>query len=187
MTLLLHSLRDEYLLSDIRTICEADILSHIDLKALESHPLFLSMYAETLRFGVQIHIPRTSPHSDLKVGTKFIPKGKMILMNTWLAHTDKELWNTKGGIRPLDQFWPDRFLVDPKDPSSGPLKRPIGAHASIAHNDEKDGHLSFSTDGLEGAWIPFGGKSFPRAYNIHLLILLKGDIMLVLVACSRSI
>lgn len=187
MTLILHLLRDESLLSDIRRICEADVLQRIDLKALESHPLLLSMYAETLRFGVQIHIPRESPHSDLKIGTKLIPKGKMMLMNTWLAHTDEELWNTKRGTRPLDQFWPHRFLIDLKDPSSGPTKRPIEAHADIGNRDEKHGDPSFSTHGLEGAWIPFGGRFSTPAYNISLLTLSKGAIMLVRVACSRNV
>lgn len=91
MTLILHLLRDEALLSDIRTICEADVLQRMDLKILESYSLLLSMYAETLRFGAQIHIPCESPHSDLKIETKLIPRGKMDLMSTWLAHTDEGL------------------------------------------------------------------------------------------------
>jgi len=109
------------------------------------------MYAETLRFGVQIHIPRSAPYHDLHVDGITIPKNKLILINTRLLHMDEEVWNTKAGQQPLDRFWAERFLVDPRDETSGPTKK-------IFRPAENPGRgVYFSADGLEGAWIPYGG------------------------------
>jgi hypothetical protein len=125
-----------------------------DMKRLEKKPLFLSMYAETLRFGVQIHIPRCAPHQELRVGNKLIPKDKLVLVNTWVAHTDEEVWNTRDGAFPLDTFWSRRFLVDSKDPLSGPVRK--GHGQSQSHSEG----VHFSIEGLDGAWIPYGGNIF---------------------------
>ena len=161
MTLALHVLRDTSLLSEIRQ-CVADTVepssrSKIDWKKLEKKPLLLSMYAETLRFGVQIHIPRSAPHRELGIGDMIIPRKKLILVSTWLAHTDEAVWNTKEDTFPLDKFWAERFLVDPKDPSSGPTKGKSGTCHKVS---EGATGVYFSTEGLEGAWIPYGGRVF---------------------------
>jgi len=132
---------------------------------LEQQHLLLSMYAETLRFGVQIHIPRFSPHKDLNIGNLRVPRGEMILVNTWLAHMDEGVWNTKGGAQPLDKFWPQRFLVDPKDPSSGPTKRKYGACEKTSSERRSAEGPHFSTEGLDGAWIPFGGTFSPPPFS----------------------
>ena len=160
MTLALQIQKDNSLLSDIRTQFQDNIQNQIDLESLDKNPLLLSMYAETLRFGVQIHIPRTSPCTNLRIGTKLIPKDKMILVNTWLAHTDEDVWNTRDGKYPLDQFWPQRFMLDPDDPSSGPVRKAsqIRHQPSSPSEDAPPAPSRFSTDGLEGAWIPFGGE-----------------------------
>ncbi|KAI0513192.1 cytochrome P450 [Xylaria bambusicola] len=122
------------------------------IKELESIPLLLSTYAETLRFGIHIHIPRTAPHHDLSVNNTIIPKDHLILINTRLAHTDEEVWDTHHGMRPLDEFHADRFIIDPNDPTSGPTrkKQPIPIE-KLEHG------AYFSAEGLEGAWIPYGG------------------------------
>lgn len=163
MTLVLHVLRDISLLVGVRKCITETVgqgaTAKFDLRKLEKQPLLLSLYAETLRFGVQIHIPRCSPHRELKIGNMLIPKNKLVLVNTWLAHTDDALWNTKNGAFPLDDFWARRFLVDPKDPSSGPTKKSC-ASEKTEKKIENDEGLHFSTEGLEGAWIPYGGKIF---------------------------
>ena len=162
MTLTSQVFSNKAICSEVRQVLGDTIKSttplKFDLKLLEKKPLLLSMYAETLRFGVQIHIPRTAPHQDLGIGDLIIPKNKILLVNTWLAHTDEKVWNTKNAEFPLSSFWPQRFLVDLRDPFSGPTvkqRRPD----NIAEKVEREAEgATFSTEGLEGAWIPFGGK-----------------------------
>jgi len=126
MTLVMHAFNSPSLLSELRQRITRSIKPGPSLKfsitTLEKDPLLNSMYAEALRFGVQIHVPRVSPHDELMIGTKTIPKNKLIFINTWLAHTDETTWNTKAGAFPLTEFWPQRFLVDPSDPCTGPVK-----------------------------------------------------------------
>lgn len=182
LTLALHIFRSASLLASVRqTASESNIIApgpgfKTDMGKLEQQHLLLSMYAETLRFGVQIHIPRFSPHRDLNIGNLRVPRGEMILVNTWLAHMDEGVWNTKGGAQPLDKFWPQRFLVDPKDPSSGPTKRKYGACEKTSSERRSAEGPHFSTEGLDGAWIPFGGTFSPpsllfplQTYIQHLL------------------
>lgn len=170
MTLCTQMYRDPSVLEEIRASVHDAIepepepgTTHLkfDIKALEKIPLLLSLYAETLRFGVQIHIPRCSPHEDLHVGGKAIPQDKLVLVNTWVAHTDEEVWNTRDGEFPLDRFWARRFLVDPDDDRSGPVKRQQRHEttSSIIAGTKTDsrGRVEFSIDGLDGVWIPYGG------------------------------
>lgn len=181
MTLALHAFGDQELLAEIKK----RILNRpkVDYKLLEKDPLLLSMYAETLRFGVQIHIPRCSPHRPLTVGNSFIPRNKLILVDTWLAHTDESSWNTRDLRFPLENFWPQRFLVDPKDTQSGPVN-PSNSHKHPISNKSKD--IYYSTDGLEGAWIPYGGKfAYPRLQSTRLTVQ-KEVITLVLVEFSQN-
>jgi hypothetical protein len=114
-----------------------------DVRMLEKEPLLQSLYAETLRFGVQIHIPRCAPHHDIQIGHLRIPKGKLILINTLVAHNDESVWNTEGVEQPLQNFSGD------------------GTHDSSI--GKKDGNIrpreEFSVQGLEGSWIPFGGET----------------------------
>ena len=132
---------------------------------LENQPLLQSMYAETLRLGIQIHVPRNAPHQNIHIGDKIAPKQKLILVNTWLAHTDEAVWNTKKGTFPLTRFWARRFLIDPKDPSSGPTRTPHQERESPETRDSGSGESYFSTEGLEGAWIPYGGMTFATLHE----------------------
>lgn len=153
MTLALHIFCSPQLLSSLRTSLSC-LSKPLRFEDLETIPLLLSLYAETLRFGVQIHIPRCAPHHELAVGGVTIPRNKMIVINTWLMHTDEKLWNTQGGRWPLDKFWAERFLVYPGDESSGPTAQKTTHSDDMRH--KKGPH--FSTTGLEGVWIPYGGK-----------------------------
>ena len=188
MTLTLHACRDAALRSDIRRSLTDTVESgdcRIDLKTLENQPRLLSMYAETLRFSVQIHVPRTAPHQNLSVNKLSVPKNKLILINTWLAHTDEAVWNTKGGAFPLDKFWPERFLVDSKDPTSGPTKSGLKkvANGDAQNHWNEDPH--FSTEDLEGAWIPYGGEYLLN--NLSLITYLsQGVITHVRVECLQN-
>lgn len=197
-TLVLQILRSERLLTSLRSSLlrlpksyqdgpTGAHLKSFEIKDLESVPLLSSMYAETLRFGVRIHIPRTAPHHDLHIGSGSspldpVPKGAFMVANTWLAHTDEAVWGTKNGKRPLDEFWAERFLVsqsssrfasskavhsdiglhpDEKKAETVTLTGPTKAHAASIGGEDGSGSEQgtyFSTEGLDGAWIPFGGK-----------------------------
>ncbi|KAL9594944.1 MAG: hypothetical protein Q9219_006750 [cf. Caloplaca sp. 3 TL-2023] len=180
MALTLHICRDPSLHSslcnDLVCMLEKQSISPIPttpphpklpLQKLESHPLLLSLYAETLRFGVQIHIPRTSPHQPLGLGMRHnavVPARQLLLLNTWVAHMDVRAWNTiSPQTRPLEHFWAQRFLIDPKDSTSGPAKakgrnEERGEGSTEKKAEKASSSCYFSTAGLEGAWIPFGGR-----------------------------
>lgn len=160
MILSTHMFRDTSLLNEVRQAIGGNLKAQqpsleFDIKRLEKNPLLLSLYAETLRFGVQIHIPRCSPHQDIQTGGKTIPMDKLILINTWLAHTDERKWNTQDGKHPLDKFWPRRFLAT-QDDDSGPLKSGIDGYCHPKVSPENTSE-TFSLDGLDGVWIPYGG------------------------------
>ena len=74
-------------------------------------------------------------------------------MNTWLAHTDDNVWNTNQDNFPLNGFWAPRLLIEPKNASSGPTKRRLQAYQRSGPNE-----VHSSREGLEAAWIPYGGR-----------------------------
>ena len=163
MALLLHAISDSTLLAELQqevaTVTDVSSQPGVWVKEIEQQPLLQSMYAETLRHGVQIHIPRDLPHQSLTIGNRTIPRDQILFVNTWLAHTDKAVWNTKDGAFPTEEFWARRFIIDPKDSTSGPCKKHStfnGTPATVRDNASKP---RYSTEGLEGAWVPFGGKT----------------------------
>ncbi|PYI05542.1 cytochrome P450 [Aspergillus sclerotiicarbonarius CBS 121057] len=166
MTLCTHMYSDSSLVDELRSVLHHCIQIppgtgslRLDMEKIGKQPLLLSMYAETLRFGVQIHIPRCSPHQPLALGGETIQPNKLVLINTALAHTDEGVWNTRDGQYPLDTFWARRFLIDPADPRSGPLKPSSFSKAAQERQptDSAASRKEFTVQGLEGIWIPYGG------------------------------
>lgn len=90
-----------------------------------------------------------------------MPKGAVGLVSSGILHKDKSFWNTKDGVHPVESFWAERFITDPKDPDSGPVRADV--HDPILRHERlekiKDGKSSFSLKGLEASWMPYGGKS----------------------------
>lgn len=148
-----------------------------DFPIFSSAPLIQSMYAETLRLRFAFIILR-SVKDDVTLGDCFIPQKNVIAMSTYHAHRDQESWNanTVKGPHSLDEFWAERFLVYPGN-SSTPLKpsskdkngttpwnmenetttsprSSIPVAAKLNENPVASPH--FSTEGLAGAWIPYG-------------------------------
>lgn len=107
-----------------------------DIPDLANQPLLESVYAEVLRLRISILVGRTVEYGDLKVGGCRVPRGDVVLMPTDWMHFNREAWIRAGRPvdKPLNQFDAERFLV----PS------------------EKGGPV-FSTDGLAGLWVPYGG------------------------------
>ncbi|KEY66051.1 hypothetical protein S7711_09416 [Stachybotrys chartarum IBT 7711] len=154
-----HIFRDPILLQRVRTEIDERFdqpvsLGSIGFKEIWDLPLLASIHAEILRLYVDVLLIFSSPHEDALLGRWRLPRGKKALVSTYIAHRDEKTWNTKDGLHPLDTFWADRFIVNPLDLSTGPLKD----RKTVHHNREQDGKPYFSTEGLDGLWIPFGGK-----------------------------
>ncbi|KAI6081113.1 cytochrome P450 [Hypoxylon rubiginosum] len=150
---LFHTFENNELLERVRQEVFSSIsrqpLVIIDTEHLVASPLLSAIYAETLRLYVSTYTFINSPHADRKWR---LPKGTTNLVNSELSHMNSDFWNTKNGAHPLQTFWPDRFLIDPADPSTGLTKS-----LNLNINGRKDDKPYFSLDGLEAAWIPYGG------------------------------
>ncbi|KAI5857357.1 cytochrome P450 [Durotheca rogersii] len=134
---LLEALRDPALnarmMAEVATCVAPD--KTIDVQELAKLPLLQSVCAEVLRMRVSILVSRMVEFQDVKFSGYTIPREDFVLMPTDGVHFNAEAWAQAGRTSkvPLDKFDPERFLVDT---DSGP---------------------QYSTEGLAGLWIPFGG------------------------------
>lgn len=168
---LVHVLQDKALLSRVRSQIDAAHdgrcnnygKSLLEPEKLSKIDLLSSIYAETLRLHVSISVPVIPMHGDLTLGKWRIPKGSYGLISAGIAHTNRDAWNTREDRYRLQSFWADRFILDPCDPLSGPCKSRTNQpwfnmrHSEDDSNREKQ-QPYFTTQGLEGSWIPYGGK-----------------------------
>jgi hypothetical protein len=118
----------------------------------------------------------TARDADASLGKWILPRGKIALISSGLSHMDEAVWNTREGRFPLNSFWSDRFLVYPDDPTSGPLNEDMRAIANSGPAKSREAKAaidvarpSFSVQGLEGSWIPYGGKFVPFISSLALL------------------
>lgn len=184
------------------TICRPDLLSkvHAELHSIEKlHPpgsfeqlmpdflsnlLFQSIYCEELRLRNSSIIQRSPISSNFKIGPWKFPRNDMILMSIWFAGRDKSVWNEGvDGEHDVEDFWPERFIVYPNDPHSGPRKLETSKHVSETITEPK-----LVTDTVNGSFIPYGGgqKICPgrffakqEAIGSMAMFLLKFDIELI--------
>ncbi|KAA8642708.1 hypothetical protein EYZ11_011885 [Aspergillus tanneri] len=170
MMAVLHIFQDATLLSRVRESLQAhDTASHelefvFSMDKLLQNDLLNAVYAETLRLYVQAYVTRCSAHEPVSVGSWWLGQNEVVMVSSYVNHMNGQLWNTQDGEHPVDSFWADRFMVDPKDPHSGPMRvhrdQPDTGNA-VPRLDVKGaaGQPSFSVKGLEGTWIPYGGGS----------------------------
>lgn len=133
--------------------------SHVpvfDINKLCSGPLCQSIYAETLRLRVQVMVQRKALQDINFVGWD-IKKGEILTIGSGNEAMDETVWNagSKSEPHPLHEFWADRFLIYPNDPTSGPLKPREGV--AVPEKVADKGEPKFSLDGLANSWIPFSG------------------------------
>jgi len=89
-----------------------------DVTKLCSQPLLQSSYAEALRLYVAVYIIRKPEHENARILDYEIPKDKMIVVSSAMAHMDKRNWNLgPRGEHPVEKFWADRFLTYGDKPS----------------------------------------------------------------------
>ena len=166
----LELIQDQKLLARVRqevdkarTPAASDTMgAGFDLAKLCDNPLLQSCFAETLRLYMNVALMRTPDKKDFTLGRWRFPRHKLIVLSSRTAHYNTDLWNagTPEKPHPLNEFWADRFLVYPGDPSSGPLRVGAGSNEkkvkALREAKEQNGPI-FSIDGLAGGWIPFGG------------------------------
>lgn len=162
--LFLYTLQDPSLLTRVlRSIdtSQASVNPGLDMNGVYENPLLLSMYAETLRLRVGILVTRNPEFEDFQLGQWKYPKGEMIGLFSRTAALDKEAWTTGNpeGSHPLEEFWAERFLVYPNDPTSGPARKTPLSKKQQTTSETIDPLLEpkFTLEGLSGAWIPYGG------------------------------
>lgn len=177
---LIHILSDPGLTQRVReeidrTVGRATPMCEVDIKALTENDLLASIYAETLRLHVKMATVVNSQRDNLQLGKWYFPKGSVGLVSCHLAHMNEDFWNTGDGIHPVGSFWAERFLTDQSDPSSGPVLLLAPKHKSSPSSSQPAPQVQnptkanptpsssqsggrFSVEGLEGAWVPFGGK-----------------------------
>ncbi|KAF3069066.1 hypothetical protein GL218_08062 [Daldinia childiae] len=160
----LHIFRDTSLRDRIRSSLDGvfdEATWDIDMDKVLRKPLLSSVYAETLRLHVQAYITRCSPHRDVGIASWWLPKNRVCMVNTYASHMDTSFWNTRNGAFPVESFWAERFLIDPHDPFSGPVRHNVPAsqykRPAPPGTDDEENKPYFSVQGLEGAWIPYGG------------------------------
>lgn len=144
-----------------------------DVDQLLRLPVLQAVYAETLRLRMHFYIIRMPDRVDMNIRDWIIPRQKVVVTSTTVAHMDREVWDT--GLQnehPVDQFWIGRFLNYPREGDGGNLKGPNPPE--------------FSTKGLEGAWIPYGGgpRQCPGRHFAKRQILLTTALMVSLFDCE---
>ncbi|KAI1363926.1 cytochrome P450 [Xylaria arbuscula] len=164
MLCLYHLARDPSLTRRVREEIAAHFhpdrsLLDLDMAHLSKLPLLSSVYAEVLRLYIEASVVVTPPIADAELGRWRLPKDDVAMVNPSISHRDVSFWNTKDGLHPVDTFWAERFLVDPQDPSSGPIRPDIRAQVLKEESNNPGDKPFFSMDGLDGIWIPYGGGS----------------------------
>jgi cytochrome P450 len=79
----------------------------------------------------------------------------------WHEQRDKNVWNegpVNGQVHDVEDFWAERFLVYPNDPSSGPRKsNTMSIPKTQKHNSSAGNEPKFTTESVTGSFIPYGG------------------------------
>lgn len=126
---------------------------NIDTARLIEQPLLQSCFAETLRKYTIVFAIRQPERKDAQILDYRVPQGKMMVINSAMAHTDPRNWNTGPSEQhPVESFWSDRFLTYDSKPRQTKVET-----ASTIPDGPDESEPRFSLKGYSGAWIPFGG------------------------------
>ncbi|KAJ5811904.1 hypothetical protein N7474_008205 [Penicillium riverlandense] len=131
----------------------------VDISNLCCQPLLQSIYAEVLRLHSGTVINRVPTTSDFHIGGWHFKEGEQIIVSTYNTARDQSVWN-QGNIddpHPVNEFWPERFILYPDNPNSGPVLRTIAQQQEKKSQASTISEPTFSLDGTAGSWIPYGG------------------------------
>jgi hypothetical protein len=119
-----------------------------DISTLTAHPIIQSMHAEVGRLRMATGTMRTNGVDNFKLDENWtVPKGTSVMIFSHDLGLNTELWaNARPQTidKPLDQFWPERFIIPDKNTNTIPSKDEI-----------RKGR--FSMEGVGGLHVPFGG------------------------------
>ncbi|KAI1274626.1 cytochrome P450 [Xylaria sp. FL0933] len=174
--------RDPELLAAIRAEVDGcrvdagsvDTPAKFDTDRLFRLPVLQAVYAETLRLRMHFYIIRMPDRVDMRIRDWIIPRRKVIVTSTTVAHMDSEVWSTgANNEHPLDEFWIGRFLRHPQKESHD---------ASKSHGSDS----IFSMKELEGSWLAYGGgtRQCPGRHFAKRQILLTVALMITLFDCE---
>jgi cytochrome P450 len=154
----------------------ADGRIRFDVDQLLRLPVLQAAYAETLRLRMHFYIIRMSDTVDINIRDWVIPRRKVIVTPTTVAHMDSKAWST--GLKnehPIDRFWIGRFLKHPPKSANGNTQ-----------TREPASSPTFSTKELEGSWIPYGGgpRQCPGRHFARRQILLTTALIVSLFDCE---
>jgi len=183
--------RDPELLASVRAEVDAcrcknecldsDSQLSFDIDKLLHMPILQAVYAETLRLRMHFYIIRMPDRVDMKIRDWVIPRNKVIVALTTVAHMDSTVWDTGSNNEyPIDKFWVGRFLK--YNPSSTD-----GHKATISQpNSSPASSPTFSTKEFEGSWIPYGGgpRQCPGRHFAKRQILYTIAVMVSLFDCE---
>ena len=151
-------LRDRDLLARVTREVDACRTSHIsqssdlDTTKLTQQPLLQSCFAETLRKYASVFMIREPEYEDAQLLNYRVPQGKMMVLNSAIAHMDRRNYNTGANEEhPVESFWADRFLTFGSNTQSGTTP------ATAASNSSDAAEPHFSLRGYSCSWLPFGG------------------------------
>lgn len=141
-----------------------------NIKIFEKQSFMLSIYAETLRFFVQIFATRCLSHTVVHVNNWLLPKNKISMMSSHPTHMNPEIWNIKNGVYFFDNFWIERFLIDFKDPENNAIKINIIYHENtdnknLIYNTDK---VRFSLENLKSLWTLYENKYSSYSLHVHM-------------------
>ncbi|KAK6953162.1 hypothetical protein Daesc_005462 [Daldinia eschscholtzii] len=165
--------RDPELLACVRAEVDtcatriADGRIRFDIDQLLRLPVLQAVHAETLRLRMHFYIIKMPDRVDMKIRDWIIPRRKVIVTPTTVAHMDSKAWNTGfNNEHPVNDFWVGRFLKYPSE------------------NDNSS--PTFSTKEYEGSWIPYGGgpRQCPGRNFAKRQILLTLALMVSLFDCE---
>lgn len=140
---------------------QQEIASSRDTSTLLSSPLLQSLYTEELRLRGSVGIQRTPIVPTFQLGNRTMPQGDLILASSWHEQHAVEIWNQSPTLRdpvphPITEFWAERFLLYPDDPSTGPRKPSSEKIDEKARTVEKT-EPKFTIAPVNGSYLPFGG------------------------------
>jgi hypothetical protein len=163
---------------ELRQNVESEMANHenketeaYNFMPLASRPLLQSLHAETTRMYSSNLAVREVTTESWKLDKKYsVPKGTQVFISHKFAGHFTKGWNgirPQTTIKPLDTFWPERYLVNTSTATSS--------------DDKNDKREKFSDAGLSGSWTSFGGgehkcpgRHFARNIGIVTLAVFLG-------------
>lgn len=158
-------LKDRHLLDALLTeISESMVNGRLDINTLTGKSLMQSVYAEILRLYTASGVVRQVQQDNVQFAGYSTPRHSYIVAYGRAMAFDNTSWLRAGRQlnKPLEEFDPERFLVDSDWTQPQPTRKSKEISKprelkTVSPSEEKLAGRHFSMDGLLGFWIPYGG------------------------------